>query len=42
MCPKVVSLGVVETVKNIHECLQSEHNGFPIVNSQGVLVGLVS
>jgi CBS-domain-containing membrane protein len=42
MATNVVSLNVVESVKNIHECLKSEHNGFPIVNSNGVLVGLVS
>jgi hypothetical protein len=33
MHPDVVTLKVVDSVKNIHECLKSEHNGFPIINS---------
>ena len=42
MCQDVVKVNVVESVKNLHECLKSEHNGFPVINSNNVLVGLVS
>ena len=41
MNSKVVSLRTVESVKKIYDALKTSHNGFPIVNLQGQLVGLI-
>ena len=41
MNPKVVSLRTVESVKKIYEALKTSHNGFPVTNYRGQLVGLI-
>jgi CBS-domain-containing membrane protein len=39
---KVVSLRSVDTVKNIHLALKSPHHGFPVLNLNGQVIGLIS
>ena len=41
MAKKVIYLRSVETVKNIFEALKSPHHGFPIVNINGQVIGLI-
>jgi len=42
MAKKVISLRSVETVKNIYAALKSPHHGFPVVNINGQVIGLIS
>jgi len=42
MANKVIVLRSVETVSKILEALKSHHNGFPVVNFSGHLIGLIS
>jgi predicted transcriptional regulator len=41
MSKKVVSLGGVVTVKKIHEALKSPHHGFPVMNMDNQVIGLI-
>lgn len=41
MNSKVVSLRTVDSIKKIYEAVKTSHNGFPIVNLRGQLVGLI-
>lgn len=41
MSKKVISLGGVSTVKKIHEALKSPHHGFPVLNMENQVIGLI-
>ena len=41
MNPKVISLRSVDTVKQIHQALKSPHHGFPVLNLNGQVIGLI-
>lgn len=41
MSKKVVSLGGVTTVKKIHEALKTPHHGFPVLNMNNEVIGLI-
>jgi hypothetical protein len=41
MAKKVVCLKAVESVKKIFEALKSPHHGFPILNMNGQIIGLI-
>jgi hypothetical protein len=41
MSKKVISLGGVSTVKKIHEALKSPHHGFPVLNMDNQVIGLI-
>ena len=41
MAKKVIYLRSVETVKNIFDALVSPHHGFPIVNINGQVIGMI-
>jgi len=42
MSTDITSVKMVETVANIHEVLKTSHHGFPVLNSSGRVVGLIS
>lgn len=42
MSSKVITLRTVDSVKRIHEALKSPHNGFPVLNMSGQVIGIIS
>jgi hypothetical protein len=41
MAKKVISIKAVDTVKKIFEAIKSPHHGFPVLNMQGQVIGLM-
>jgi hypothetical protein len=41
MAKKVISIKTVDTVKKIFEALKSPHHGFPVLNMNGQVIGLM-
>lgn len=42
MARDVVTIRCVATLKNIYKCIRTPHNGFPVLNMQGQVIGLIS
>lgn len=41
MSKKVIALRSVDTLKRIYDALKTNHNGFPILNLNGQVIGLI-
>jgi hypothetical protein len=41
MAKKVISIKSVDTVKKIFEAIKSPHHGFPVLNMNGQVIGLI-
>ena len=41
MAKQVISIKSVDTVKKIFEAIKSPHHGFPVLNMQGAVIGLI-
>jgi len=42
MSKKIIYLTSVSTVKDVYLAIKSSHHGFPIVNMNGQVIGLIS
>ena len=42
MSKKILYLSSVSTVKEIYQCIRSTHHGFPVVNTNGQVIGLIT